>query len=141
MRRRVTVITATAAAVGAIFAPTAAAKSPCSVPDHPAWHSCLSAGHRPVVGTDQVRLTRASATLVVRSAACPPQLIRRTVALRTRKGQLLARKRVTGRCRNGVSRWRTNLRPNLDLARGTVVRSFWSRLADEDQAPSVKLED
>lgn len=140
MHRRITVLAATVAAVGAIFASTAAAKSPCSVPDHPAWHSCLSAGHRAVLGTDQVRLTRATATLVVRSAACPTRLIRRTVTLRTTKGELLARKSLSGRCSHGVARWRTNLRPNLDVARGTVVRSFWSRLADEDQAPSVKLD-
>ena len=38
---------------------------------HPAWHSCLSAGHRAITGTHNVRLTRATALLVIRMSACP----------------------------------------------------------------------
>ena len=38
-----------------------------------------------------------------------------------------------------VARWRVVLHPNVDLRAGTVIQSFWSRLADEDRAPKVKL--
>ena len=139
MRRCVPVLVA-AGSIAAVAAPAAAAAGPgCSVPTQSSWHSCLTAGHRAVLGTNQVRLTRATPVLVVRVGTCPANLIRRTVKVRTRAGDLVARKRVTGHCRNGIARYRTNLRPDMDLRTGTVIRSFWSRLADEDRAPSVKL--
>lgn len=139
MRRCLTVLAA-AGIAGVVAAPTAsAAPSDCSVPDHPAWHSCLSAGHRAVEGTNKVRLTRVTPALVIRLTACPDQLIRRKVAVRTRSGDLIVRKRVTGHCRKGVARWRVVLRPDVELRVNTVIQSFWSRLADEDRAPKVKL--
>jgi hypothetical protein len=138
MRRCVPVLVA-AGSIAAVAAPAAAAAPGCSVPTQSSWHSCLTAGHRAVLGTNQVRLTRATPVLVVRVGTCPANLIRRTVKVRTRAGDLVARKRVTGHCRNGIARYRTNLRPDMDLRTGTVIRSFWSRLADEDRAPSVKL--
>jgi hypothetical protein len=110
------------------------------VPDHPAWHSCLSAGHRAVGGTNNVRLTRVTPKLVIRlAAACPEDVIRRKVQVRTRSGDLIARKRVTGHCRKGVVRYRVTIRPDIELRVNTVIKSFWSRLPDEDSAPSVKL--
>jgi hypothetical protein len=138
MRRYLTVLAA-AGIAGAVGVPAASAAPGCSVPDRPTWHSCLTAGHRAVLGTNDVRLTRATPTLVVRMTACPTHLIRRTVAVRTKSGERLARERVTGHCHNGVARWRTSLRPNVDVRAGTVIRSFWSRLPDEKRAPSVKL--
>lgn len=136
--RRLPVLVA-AGTIAAVAAPAASAAPGCSVPDHPAWHSCLSAGHRAVTGTDRVLLTRATPVLVIRLSACPENLIRRKVTLRTRGGDRLGRKRVTGHCKNGVIRYRTNLRPDIELRVGTTIRSFWSRLADEDDPASVKL--
>jgi hypothetical protein len=139
MRRCLTVLAA-AGSVGLIAAPAAsAAPSDCSVPKKNAWHSCLSAGHRAVVGTNNVRLTRVTPRLVIRAAACPEHVIRRKVAVRTRGGDLIARKRVTGHCRKGVTRYRVIIRPNIELRVNTVIQSFWSHLGDEDSAPSVKL--
>jgi hypothetical protein len=138
MRRSLTVLAA-AGIVAAVGAAPASAAPGCSVPDRPAWHSCLSAGHRAVLGTDNVQLTRATPVLVMRLTACPDTLIRRRVVLRTGDGERLARKRVTGHCRKGVARWRTNLRPDVELPVGTVLQSFWSRLPDESRAPKVKL--
>ena len=139
MRRCLTVLAA-AGSVGLIAAPAAsAAPSDCSVPTNTAWHSCLSAGHRAVVGTNKVRLTRVTPALVIRVNACPERVIRRKVQVRTRKGDLIARKRANGHCRRGVIRYRVNVRPDIELRVNTVIKSFWSRLADEDSAPSVKL--
>jgi hypothetical protein len=139
MRRRLTVLAAVGIAA-LVAAPSAsAASSECSAPNRPNWHSCLFAGHRAVVGTNKVRLTRATPALVIRMTACPEQLIRRKVQLRTRSGDLIARKRVTGHCRKGVARYRTNVRPDIELRAGTVIQSFWSRLPDDDNPASVKL--
>lgn len=138
MRRSLTVLAA-AGIVGGVAATPAAAAPGCSVPDHPAWHSCLSAGHRAVTGTDQVRLTRATPVLIIRLSACPERLLRRRVTLRTRSGDRIARKRVAAHCRNGVIRYRTNLRPDVELKVGTTIQSFWSRLPDEDDPATVKL--
>ena len=104
-RRCVPVLVA-AGSIAVVAAPAAAAAPGCSVPTQSSWQSCLTAGHRAVLGTNKVRLTRATPVLVVR---------------------------------DGIARYRTNLRPDVDLRAGTVIRSFWSRLADEDRAPSVKL--
>jgi hypothetical protein len=136
--RRLPVLVA-AGTIAAVAAPAASAAPGCSVPDHPAWHSCLSAGHRAVTGTDQVRLTRATPVLVIRLSACPDNVFRRRVTLRTRSGDRIARKRVTGHCHKGVIRYRTNLRPDVELKIGTTIQSFWSRLPDEDDPASVKL--
>jgi hypothetical protein len=137
--RRCLLVLAAAGTIALLAAPAASAASSCPLKSGAAWHSCLTAGHRAVTGTNDVRLTRATPILVMRLSACPAQLIRRTVKLRTRSGDLLARKRVTGHCRKGIARWRTNLRPEVDVRSGTVIQSFWSRLADEDDPPSVKL--
>ncbi len=138
MRRSLIVLAAAGIAGGVTAAPAAAAPG-CSVPDHPAWHSCLSAGHRAVDGTDRVLLTRATPVLVIRLSACPDPVIRRKVTLRTRSGDKLASERVTGKCKNGVTRYKTKLQPNVELRVNTVIQSFWSRLPDEDRAPKVKL--
>jgi hypothetical protein len=139
MRRPLTVLAA-AGIAGLLAAPAAsAASTECSVPNRTAWHSCLSAGHRAVVGTNKVRLTRATPALVIRLSACSGHAMRRKVQVRTRSGDLIARRRVTGRCRKGIARWRVNIRPDIELRAGTVIRSFWSHLPDENRAPSVKL--
>jgi hypothetical protein len=109
------------------------------VPKNTVWHSCLSAGHRAVAGTNNVRLTRVTPALVIKAAACPEHVIRRKVAVRTRGGDLIARKRVKGHCRKGVIRYKVTIRPDIELRVNTVIKSFWSRLGDEDSAPSVKL--
>jgi len=77
--------------------------------------------------------------LVIRLSACPENVFRRRVTLRTRSGDRIARKRVTGHCHKGVIRYRTNLRPDVELKIGTTIQSFWSRLPDEDDPASVKL--
>ena len=138
MRRSLTVLAA-AGIVGGVAAAPASAAPACSVPDHPAWHSCLTAGHRPVEGTDNVLLTRATPILVIRLSACPDPVIRRKVVLRTRSGDKIASKRVTGHCKNGVVRYKTTFHPDAQLRVNTVIQSFWSRLPDEDRAPKVKL--
>jgi hypothetical protein len=136
--RRSLIVLAAAGITGVAAAPASAA-SGCSVPDRPAWHSCLSAGHRAVEGTDNVLLTRATPILVIRLSACPDPVIRRKVTLRTRSGDKIDSKRVTGHCKNGVTRYKTNFHPNAELRVNTVIQSFWSRLPDEDRAPKVKL--
>jgi len=138
MRRSLTMLAAAGIVGGVVAAPASAAPA-CSVPDHPAWHSCLSAGHRAVEGTDNVLLTRATPILVIRLSACPDPVIRRKVTLRTRSGDKIASKRVTGHCKNGVTRYKTTFHPNVELRVNTVIQSFWSRLPDEDRAPKVKL--
>jgi hypothetical protein len=137
--RRPIIVLAAAGIAGMVGAPAASAQSTCSVPDRPAWHSCLSAGHRAITGTNNVMLTRVSPILVIRLRSCGDQLVRRKVVIRTRSGDRIASKRLNGRCRRGVARWRTDLRPNVELRAGTVIQSFWSRLPDEDRAPKVKL--
>jgi hypothetical protein len=138
MRRCMLALAATAL-VSATVVPAAAAKSPCSVPDEPAWHSCLSALHLKLENGG-VRLTRATPTLIIRYDACPAHLPRRTVVLRTGAGEKLERERVTGRCRNGVARWRTNLREQVELPSGTAIRSYWSALPDHKKAPKIVLD-
>lgn len=138
MRRSLTVLAAAGIACGAAATPASAAPG-CSVPDRPAWHSCLSAGHRAVEGTDNVLLTRVTPVLVIRLNACPSPVIRRKVTVRTRSGDKIASQRITGKCKNGVTRYKTKLRPNVELRVNTVIQSFWSRLPDEDRAPKVKL--
>ena len=126
-----------AIAITAATAAPAAAQSGCSVPES-SWHSCLSAAHRAVKGTNQVRFTRATPILIVRYAACPADLHRRVV-IRNNRGDRLAAKSLDGTCKNGIARWKTTLRPDVDVRAGTIVRSYWSHLADEDDAPGVKL--
>jgi hypothetical protein len=137
MRRSIIVLLAVGVAVS--MAPAASAKSKCPAPNAPAWHSCLSARH--VALTDgKILLRRATPTLVVRtSLACPSNLAKRTVVLRTKKGKKLARAKVRGHCHGTVARFRVNLRPNLEVAPGTVIRSYWSGIDDNSFAPSVKL--
>jgi hypothetical protein len=138
MRRWMLALAATGI-VSATIVPAASAKSRCSVPDEPAWHSCLSALHLKLE-TGAVRLTRATPTLVIRYDACPAHVAKRTVALRTGAGGKLEKSRVTGRCRKDVARWRTNLRDQIDLPSGTVIRSYWSALPDHKRAPKITLD-
>ena len=137
MRRWTLALAATGIAT-AIAAPSAAAK-PCSVPDEGAWHSCLSALHLKLA-TGDVRLTRATPTLVINYGTCPGHLAKRTVVLRTGKGKKLERARVHSRCRKGVARFRVNLRDQIDLPSGTVIRSYWSGIPDEHKAPKITLD-
>ena len=138
MRRSLTVLAAAGIVGGVVAAPASAAPG-CSVPDHPAWHSCLSAGHRAVEGTNNVLLTRATPALAIRLSECPDPVITRKVTVRTRSGDKIASKRVAGKCKNGVVRYRFTFHPNVELRVNTVIQSFWSRLPDEDRAPKVKL--
>jgi hypothetical protein len=138
MRRSLVVLTAIAAA-GAIAPPAASAAPGCSAPSGLTWHSCLSAGHRKVLQTDNVRLTKATAVLVVRMSACPVDLPSRRVVIRTDKRKRIARERVDGTCRHNVARWRLKVKPNRDFPAGTVIHSYWSGIDDSDDAPSVKL--
>jgi hypothetical protein len=137
--RRTSIVLAVAAAAAAVAAPGASAESTCSAPDEPAWHSCLTTRHLALPDGD-VQLTRATPTLVVRLAGpCPARLAKRTVVLRTQKGARLARAKVAGHCRDDVARFRVNIRPKLELPRGTVVRAYWSGIADRRRAPKMTL--
>jgi hypothetical protein len=138
MRRSLIVLTAIAVA-GAIAAPAASAAPACSAPSQLTWHSCLSAGHRPITGTHNVRLTKATAIVVVRMATCPADLPSRRVVIRTDDRHRIAKKRVDGTCNNNVGRWRLKVHPNMNLPSGTTINSYWSGIADSDSAPSVKL--
>ena len=139
MRRPFIALAVVAAA--AVVAPAASAKSTCTVPDEPAWHSCLSARHI-ALDDGNAKLTRATPALVIRFAApCPAHLVKRTVVLRTKKGKRLARAKVKGHCRRDVARFRVNLRLNLELPASTVIRSYWSGIKDDKVAPKVKLND
>jgi hypothetical protein len=138
MRRSLIVIAAIGVG-GAVAAPAAAAAPRCAPPDALTWHSCLNAGHRAVLHTQDVRLTRATAVLVQRVSACPADVASRRVAIRTKSGRRVARRRVDGTCKNDVARWKLTVRPNQDFRKGTVIRSFWSGIPDNDSAPSVKL--
>jgi hypothetical protein len=138
MRRSLLVITAVGVA-GAVAAPGAAAAPRCAPPHTLTWHSCLNAAHRAVLNTPDVRLTRATAVLVQRVSACPANVASRRVAIRTQDGHRVARQRVAGTCQHNIARWKLTVRPNKDFKKGTVIRSFWSGIADNDSAPSVKL--
>jgi hypothetical protein len=137
MRRSLIVIAAIGVA-GAGAAPAAAAAPRCAPPDTLTWHSCLNAAHRAVLHTQDVRLTRATAVLVRRVSACPANVASRRVAIRTKDGERVARRRVDGTCKDDVARWKLTVRPNQDFKKGTIIRSFWSGIPD-DSAPSVKL--
>ncbi len=137
MRRSIIVLTAIAVA-GAI-APTASAASHCAAPSGLTWHSCLSAGHRAVTGTHNVRLTKATATLVLRMSACPADVPSRRVVIRTDDRHRVARERVAGTCANNIARWQLKVRPDIDLPAGTIIHSYWSTIPDNKTAPSVTL--
>jgi hypothetical protein len=138
--RRPFVVLIAIAAVGAIAAPSASAAPACSTPSELTWHSCLTAGHRKVLHTDNVRLTRATAVLVVRMSACPADVPSRRVVIRTDKRKRVARERVEGTCKHNVARWRLRVKPDeFDVRAGTVIHSYWSGIDDGDDAPSVKL--
>jgi hypothetical protein len=138
MRRSLLVFTAIGVA-GAVIAPSASAAPRCAPPSSLTWHSCLSAAHRAVLHTQDVRLTRATAVLVQRVSACPSTVASRRVAIRTKDGRRVARQRVDGTCKNNVARWKLTVRPQKDFKKGTVIRSLWSGIPDDDSAPSVKL--
>lgn len=125
-------------AVAALLnASPATAEKRCNAPDGPGWRSCLTASHKTTGG--RAMLSKARPRLVVRyEDGCPKGADRRTVAIRA-DGELLARARVSSDCRRGVARYDVTLQLDLELEKGTVVRSFWSRIADEDSAPSVEL--
>jgi hypothetical protein len=139
--RRLVGTAALALLVGAATASPAAAQSGCAAPAEPGWHSCLTIAHRTIDDGPEVRLTQARPRLVVRYDECPAQRIRRSVVIRTDDGERLGRTSTRARCHRGVARWSVNLRLDVDLTDGTVVRSYWSRIADSgDAAPAVELE-
>ena len=110
-----------AAGILATAVPSASAKNRCSVPDEPSWHSCLTARHVALASGD-VLLTRATPALVLRlEDGCPDHLAKRKVVLRTKKGRKLASERITGHCKKDIARFRVNLRPEIEVPRGTVV--------------------
>jgi hypothetical protein len=137
MRRSIIVLTAIALA-GAI-APAASAAPHCSAPNVLTWHSCLSAGHRAITGTHNVRLTKATAMLVQRMTACPADVPSRRVVIRTDDRHRIAKERVDGTCSNNIARWRLTVKPDVDLPAGTVIHSYWSAIPDNKTAPSVTL--
>jgi hypothetical protein len=126
---------------GAAAAAPAAAQSGCTAPAKTgAWHSCLTTAHRTIDDGPELLLTTARPRLVVRYDACPARRVRRTVVIRTEDGNRLGRTAVRSRCRRGVARWIVNLRLDVELTEGAVVRSLWSGIADAgDAAPSVEL--
>jgi hypothetical protein len=126
---------------GAAAAAPAAAQSGCAAPEETgAWHSCLTTAHRTIEDGPEVQLTQARPRLVVRYKACPARRVRRTVVIRTKDGERLDRTTVRSRCRRGVARWVVDLALDVELMDGTVVRSFWSGIADNGAAaPSVEL--
>jgi hypothetical protein len=140
-KRRLAGTAALALLVGATFASPAAGQSRCTAPAKAgAWHSCLSTSHRAIDGGPEVRLVQARPRLVERYERCRARTARRSVVIRTGDGDRLGRESVRGRCKRGVTRWIVNLRLNVDLQDGDVVRSYWSGIADSgDGAPKVEL--
>lgn len=133
-------LTLVALLAAAAYATPAAAQSRCTAPEQPGWHSCLTAAHRLADDGTAVRLTKARPRLAIRyEDGCPKGADRREVVIRTADGQRLGRTTVRSRCRRGVARWDATLRLDLDLPKGTVVRSFWSGIADGASAPKVEL--
>jgi hypothetical protein len=123
-----------------IAASPAAAQSRCTAPERPGWHSCLTASSRAIADGEMVRLTTVRPRLVVRyKNGCPAGADRRTVAIRTRDGERLVRERVGSRCRRGVARYDVKLRIDVDVPSNTVLRSFWTGVADAGAPPQVEL--
>ena len=122
-----------------LAASPASAQSRCKAPDKPGWHSCLAASSQAIDG-EMVQLTKVRPRLVVRyDDACPRGADRRTVAIRTVDGDPLGRGRVSSRCKRGVARYDVTLELDVDVPRGTVVRSFWTGIADKRTGPRVTL--
>jgi hypothetical protein len=122
-----------------LAASPASAQSRCKAPDKPGWRSCLAASSHAVDG-EMVHLTKVRPRLVVRyDDACPRGADRRTVAIRTVDGEPLGRGRVSSRCKRGVARYDITLQLDVDVPRGTVVRSFWTGIADKRTGPRVTL--
>jgi hypothetical protein len=123
-----------------LIASPASAQSRCTAPEKPGWHSCLSASSRAIEDGEMLRLTTVRPRLVVRYAdGCPEGADRRTVAVRTGDGERLVRARINSRCRRGVARYDVKLRLDLDVPAGTVLRSLWSGVPDDESAPEVEL--
>jgi hypothetical protein len=139
-KRRLVGMAALALLAGATFASPATARSRCAAPEENGWRSCLSTSHRTIDDGPEIRLVEARPRLVVRADRCPARTARRTVVVRTGDGRRLGRETVRGTCKRGVARWIVDLELAVDLTDGTVVRSFWSGIADSgDGAPKVEL--
>jgi hypothetical protein len=124
-----------------LAASPAAAQSRCTAPDKPCWHSCLAASSRAMGDGETVHLTKVRPRLAIRyDETCPRGADRRTVAVRTADGEPLGRARVSSRCKRGVARYDVTLRLDVEVPRGTIVRSFWTGIADNRAAPRVELE-
>src|ERR1700742_2978045 len=105
-----------------LAASPAAAQSRCTAPETPGWHSCLTASSRALGDGATVHLTSVRPRLVIRYAdGCPRGADGRTVAIRTRDGERLARERISSRCRRGVARYDVKLQLELDVPWGTVL--------------------
>jgi hypothetical protein len=141
MPRSIGIATLVALLAAAASASPAAAQSRCKAPEKAgSWHSCLSASHQIAEDPDQVHLSTARARLAVRyREGCPEGADRRTVVFRTGAGDRLGRMTLRSKCRRGVARWDARVEIEEDLPKGTVVRSFWSGIADNQSAPRVKL--
>jgi hypothetical protein len=122
-----------------LAASPASAQSRCTAPEKPGWHSCLTASHRAIDG-EMVHVTTVRPRLVVRYRdECPSGADRRTVAIRTSDGERLGRVSISSRCRRGVARYDVKLRLDIDVPAGTIVRSLWTGIADNELGPKVKL--
>ncbi len=123
-----------------LIASPASAQSRCTAPEKPGWHSCLTASSRAIEDGEMLRLTTVRPRLVVRYAdGCPEGADRRAVAIRTGDGERLVRARINSRCRRGVARYDVKLRLDLDVPAGTVLRSLWSGIPDDESAPEIEL--
>jgi hypothetical protein len=123
-----------------LAASPASAQSRCTAPEKPGWHSCLAASSRAIEDGEMVHLTTVRPRLVVRyEDGCPEGPDRRTVAIRTGDGERLVRARVDSRCRRGVARYDVKLRLDLEVPAGTLLRSLWSGVADDESPPEVEL--
>jgi hypothetical protein len=133
-------LTLVALLAGAVLASPAAAQSRCTAPETPGWHSCLAALHRTTADGAQIHLTSVRPRLAMRyEGGCPEGRRQRAVTVRTGAGERLGRATARTRCKRGVARWEVKLELEVDLPKGTVVRSFWTGTADNVEAPRVKL--
>lgn len=125
---------------GLVTASPASAQTACQAPKEPGWRSCLTVSHRAVEDAPDLLLTKARPRLVERLANCPAKRVSRRVVVRTSDGERLGAGTVESRCLRGVARWDALVELDVTVPRGTVIRSYWSGVADgERTAPRVKL--
>src|SRR5688500_11007861 len=136
--RRVAGASVVAMLAAAASASPAAAQARCAAPADPGWHSCLTASPRAIADGRMIRLTKLRPRLGMRlEDGCPSGGDGRTVVARTAGADRIARARVDSTCRRGIARWNITLDLDVELRAGSVVRSFWSGIADNQKAPRV----